>query len=116
MKKVDKSTSDGTIDDSSTNVQGSQVCQPIAKHNVSGCADLMIKHCEKCNELTPQVDNNTTGMCCHVCLHSNPYTFEHVAFKATSEWFAAFWQKKYYEVAGFNGGNSFVITFGEHSH
>lgn len=38
MKKVDKSSSAGTEVDSSTNVDGSQVCQPIAKPNVIGRA------------------------------------------------------------------------------
>ena len=36
MKNADKSSSAGTENDSSTNVEGSQVCQPIAKPNVSG--------------------------------------------------------------------------------
>jgi len=31
MEKVEKSSSAGTENDSSTNVQDSQVCQPIAK-------------------------------------------------------------------------------------
>lgn len=35
MKKVDKSSFAGTNDESSTNVHSSQVCQPIAKHDVS---------------------------------------------------------------------------------
>lgn len=116
MKKAKKSSSAGTTAEHSTEADNRHVSQPIAKHNVSGCAVLMIKHCEKCNELTPQIDNNTTGMCCQVCMHSNPYTVEHVASKATHEWLAFFWQRKYYEVAGFNGGNNFIITFGKHSH
>ena len=35
MKKVEKSSSAGTKDESSTNAQDSQVCQPIAKPHVS---------------------------------------------------------------------------------
>lgn len=34
MKKVQKSSSAGTKNDSSTDAQDSQVCQPIAKPNV----------------------------------------------------------------------------------
>jgi len=40
MKKVKKSSSAGTENDSSTNAEDLQVCQPNAKHNVRRCCHL----------------------------------------------------------------------------
>jgi hypothetical protein len=48
MKKVDKSSSAGTADESSTNADDMQVCQPIAKHSVSSrLCDVMPKFLEQ---------------------------------------------------------------------
>ena len=70
---------------------------------------IKIKHCEKCSELTPQNDNNTTGMTCQVCMHTNPPSVMNGVPDATMEWLASFWQRKYYQVAGFNGGNNAIV-------
>ena len=74
---------------------------------------LEIKPCEKCKELTPQIDNNTTGMSCQVCMHSNPYSINNAVADASMEWLVNFWQCKYYQVAGFNGGNNVIFINAE---
>jgi hypothetical protein len=51
MKKVDKSSSAGAKVDSSTNVEDSQVCQPIAKHHVMRCDIIEQLRKLGCNKL-----------------------------------------------------------------
>ena len=56
MKKVDKSSSAGTEVESSTNIDDSQVCQPIAKHSV-------VRSCiQEENLYTPNCIRTFTGI------------------------------------------------------
>lgn len=64
IKKADKSLSAGTNDESSTNVQVEQVCQPIAKHNVMG-SGLPIHATNKDNSFTFCGLKVTKGMSFH---------------------------------------------------
>ena len=60
MKKVDKSSSAGTKDESSTNAQDSQVSQPIAKPNVSSI-DFWVE-CNVCKQRYKNLTGSTP--CC----------------------------------------------------
>ena len=75
----------------------------------SAASDLIIEHCEKCNELTPQIDNNTTGTSCQVCLHSNSYVIKSQTPYAAPEWIATFWQHKYNQDKWLRNANKVIV-------
>lgn len=54
--------------------------------------------CKSCQEVTPHIDNGTTGMCCQVCLTKNPYPDKSTQW--TDKELAFFWQMKFYEARG----------------